>query len=191
MYHATVVNFGICPNRRKNICSCEICLLATILSKTQHQLHNSFFRGCCNHDYWNVCSHLRLYSLPSCILLGGCSNHGNRSLQKRAVKSKEVPQRGPYIENSKKPTGQRDQTFRKPLKHTPGTHSWTPLIPTLLQTPVTLRTHHSTHHWVCVSSCWKWLIHKWQKKVHNNLQPWYSKQQAMTEMSNFGVFSPC
>ncbi len=124
MYHATVINFGICPNRRKHICSCEICLLATISSKTQHQLHNSFFRGCCNHDYGNVCSHLRLYSLPPCILLGGCSNHGNRRLQKRAVKSKEVPQRGAYIENSKKPTGQRDQTFRKAFE----THSWNTLF---------------------------------------------------------------
>lgn len=48
----------------------------------------------------------------------GWSNHGNRSLQKRAMKSKEVPQRGAYIKNStkkkkkKKPAGQRDQTFR-------------------------------------------------------------------------------
>lgn len=149
-----------------------------MISSETHQLHNSFFRGCCNHDYWNVCSHLRLYSLPSCILLGGCSNHGNRSLQKRTVKSKEVPQRGANIENSTKPTGQRVQTFRKPLKHTPGTHSLTSLIPTLLQPPVT----QWAHHWVCESSRWKWLICKCQKtcshggRSSRNLQKCASKE---------------
>lgn len=72
----------------------------------------------------------RLYSLPSCILLRGCSNHGNRRLQKRMATSEEVPRRGANIGDStnpppKTPRGEGTKHLERPLKHIPGTDSLT------------------------------------------------------------------
>lgn len=95
----------------------------TIFSETQHQLHNSSFRGCCNHDYRNVCSHLRLYSLPSCILHGGEVTMVTGAFKRGQWNPRKFLREGHILKIApkKKPAGQRDQTFRNAFE----THSLT------------------------------------------------------------------
>ena len=153
------------------------CLQATILSETQHQLHNSSFRGCCNHDYWNVCSHLRLYSLPSCILHGVAMVTG--AFKSGQWNPRKFHGEGRILKIAESPRG-------KGTKHLESLwntlfdflHTYTPATP--------LWKHHSTHRWAGGCVCELLLKMADSLKQRTDEPPAMILRATKTKMRHYG-----